>query len=145
MRRSSQQGFTLIELMIVVVVIGILAAIAIPNFISMQARAREGNVKANMHTLQVAIEDYSIQNDSAYPISAGSVLPDGRTLQDVCPSGVFPLNPFTRVASIVQWNANPASGNPGELGLNPANAHDYLLKANGARGDTLRLVLTTGQ
>jgi prepilin-type N-terminal cleavage/methylation domain-containing protein len=69
-----QHGFTLIELMIVVMIIGVLAAIAIPNFVSMQNRAKEGSTKANMHTVQLAAEDYSVQNDGSYAATAGQVL-----------------------------------------------------------------------
>jgi type II secretory pathway pseudopilin PulG len=52
--------------MIVVVVIGILAAIAIPNFQIMQNRAREAATKSNMHTVQMTAEGYGVEHDGQY-------------------------------------------------------------------------------
>lgn len=70
---NNQKGFTLIELMVVVVIIGILAAIALPNFLSMQDRAKESEVKANVHTLQLSVEDFKTQSNGIKPVGAGSL------------------------------------------------------------------------
>ena len=145
MKRQDQSGFTLIELMIVVVIIGVLAAIAIPNFVSLRHRANDAVVKTNMHQLQLATEDYSVLNDGYYPTTAADALPDGRTLAQLSPTGAFPVNPFTHAPSVVRFNANPTAGSRGELALNPAAMSSYQIKGNGASGDTLRLVLNTGQ
>ena len=56
--RKSEKGFTLIELMIVVAIIGILAAIAIPNFIRFQLKAKSSEGKVNLAAIRTAEEGY---------------------------------------------------------------------------------------
>jgi type II secretion system protein G len=63
------RAFTLIELLIVVAIIAILAAIAIPNFLEAQTRAKVSRVKADMRSVVTALEAYRVDNN-AYPITA---------------------------------------------------------------------------
>lgn len=56
--RGTLRGFTLIELLVVITIIGILAAIALPNYIKAKDKAKEVQVKSSLHTIQVAIERY---------------------------------------------------------------------------------------
>lgn len=64
---TNQKGFTLIELLVVIVIIGILAAIALPNFIKARNKAREAEVKSNVHAIQIALERYAVDTGGVYP------------------------------------------------------------------------------
>jgi type II secretion system protein G len=62
-----KRGFTLIELLIVVAIIAILAAIAVPNFLEAQTRSKVSRAKADMRSLATALEAYRVDNTS-YPV-----------------------------------------------------------------------------
>ena len=66
-----RKGFTLIELLIVVAIIAILAAIAVPNFLEAQVRAKVSRVKADQRSLATAIESYYVDNNN-YPATDSS-------------------------------------------------------------------------
>jgi len=68
-KQFNLDGFTLIEFLIVVAIIGILAAIAIPNFLLAQTRAKVSRVQANFRNLANAFEMYKVDNGYYPPAS----------------------------------------------------------------------------
>lgn len=105
----SQKGFTLIELLIVVAIIGILAAIAVPNFIAAQTKAKVSRVYADMKNLSTAVGMYEIDNGRT-PIGSGEGMRLGiwsndtriawlRLTTPVAYIGSIPNDPFGRASS----------------------------------------------
>ncbi len=93
-----QGGFTLIELLIVVAIIGILAAIAVPNFLNAQMRAKIANAESEMRTLDTALEMYRMDNNH-YPLWRDS---GGTNLNPVNRRLVALTTPIAYISSVPQ-------------------------------------------
>lgn len=74
MKLKNKKGFTLVEIMIVVAIIGLLVAIAIPNLLRARVSANEAAAKASIRTIVTAIENFRAdQNPPSYPASLAAL------------------------------------------------------------------------
>jgi type IV pilus assembly protein PilA len=73
-RSQGEGGFTLVELLVVMLILGLLAAIAIPSFFNQREKAKDADAKASARTAQTAIETYATGNQGSYEEATAALL-----------------------------------------------------------------------
>lgn len=114
MKRMVKKGFTLVEILIVVIILGILAAIVIPQFTEASAEARISNLVTNLQTVRSQLLLYKTQHIESYPGSASDAALFGQQMTQytdaagtvsAVPSTTYTFGPYLQQVPI-----NPLSG-----------------------------------
>ena len=131
MKLRSRKGFTLVELLVVVAVLGVLIMLGMPNYLGAERKARLAQVKGNMHAAQICAEAYATDSGGTYAATASELdpfYPNGANTIGGA-AGKRPMNPFTVVdneplygetlttaALILSTRVAPPTAGPGTQG-----------------------------
>lgn len=142
--RSTRGGFTLVEILIVVVILGILAALVIPQFANASVDARKANMRNQLQTVKGTIGLYRVEHRDVPPklITVGWDVVTNKTKTDgsIDPAGergpylpTAPVNPLTKSSTIVTLGTGPSITNGWFYDENSGEMHGA--NADGAMSD----------
>lgn len=123
--KRAQDGFTLVELMVVMLIIGVLAAIAIPSYISSLKAAREAVLKEDLHVMRQAIDSYTMDKQKG-----------PQSLDDLVQAGYIkeiPSDPMTHSTStwVTATSDTLESVDQSEPGINDVHSGSDEMGSNG--------------
>jgi len=121
-RACEDRGFTLIELMIVIAIIAILAAILIPNFLHARAEAQTSGCEGNVKMIATGLEEYSVDHDGSYG-------PGGTVTSQLLGTPYLAITPKDPVNGS-NYSINTATGTYGSYIINDAGGHDTTTTQN---------------
>jgi general secretion pathway protein G len=108
-KRKAKRGFTLVEILIVVIILGILAAIVIPQFTNASEDARKSNMASQLQTLRSQIELFKLQHrDSAPPAATSTEFWNFMTKYSTDDIGIGPVDVATPTAKFGPYMQQPA-------------------------------------
>jgi general secretion pathway protein G len=133
-RTNSNKGFTLVEILIVVIILGILAAIVIPQFTNASTDARKNSLTSQLQTVRSQLELYKLQHNDKLPAFAGATADlqweqmtsqtdvNGATTATTKDFGPYlqqtPVNPLNNQMKIEVLTVDPvATGHPADCGF----------------------------
>ena len=120
---QEESGFTLVELLVVMLILGLLAAIAIPAFFNQRDKARDSSAKEQVRTAETAMETYSTDNNGSYAGATAALLQK--------------IEPTLNNAPGSSLVATPGAGGAGPPADTTANS--YVVTVTSATGNTFTI------
>jgi len=131
-RTRTKSGFTLVEILIVVIILGILAAIVIPQFTNASQNARESSLQSTLQTLRSQIQLYKLQHGDSLPNLVTDWTPltgstsYGNPVQNFGPyMQAAPVNPMNGNSNVVDGTVSTTSATAPTIGTACGFVYDY--------------------